>query len=243
MTLLLAGTSLTFLQNYTALLFCLGETNVCPLGISQRFWQQAADEEKWKFQQTHRRQTGAGYTEVVALQFSHQRLWWKHKRIVVRCWTKPLWWAQIQRNTRRSWKARMWTSQSLLFDFPPCSPADWWWWCRHNWFLLHTEQSAERHRWLWIYPVCMSAAGRFQWQGCFFCFFLISSERQQRADVLPRSLAITFSGTWGSTSFTCWAILAMPRSSAAKLWTMKPRPMEEGLVPGTGVKEQLQIKK
>lgn len=49
-TLLLAGTSLTFLQNYTVLLFSLGETNVCPLGISQRFWQQAADEEKWKFQ-------------------------------------------------------------------------------------------------------------------------------------------------------------------------------------------------
>lgn len=41
-----AGTSLTFLQNYTVLLFSPEETNVCPLGISQSFWQQAADEEQ-----------------------------------------------------------------------------------------------------------------------------------------------------------------------------------------------------
>lgn len=61
---IMAGTSLTFLQNYTVPLFSLGETNVCPLGISQRFWQQAVDEEKWKFQESHKRQTGAGCTEI-----------------------------------------------------------------------------------------------------------------------------------------------------------------------------------
>lgn len=49
---------------------------------------------------------------------------------------------------------------------------------------------------------------------------------------LPKSFVITFSGTWGSTSFTCWAILAILWSSAPKLWTMKPRPMEGGLTPG-----------
>lgn len=90
------------------------------------------------------------------------------KQIAVRCWTEPLWWVQIQRSTRRSWKAQMWTSRSLPFDFPPCSPADWWWWCQHNWFLLHTVQSAERHRWIYFYPIRTDAAGRFQWQGSVY---------------------------------------------------------------------------
>lgn len=43
-TLLMQG-NLTFLQNYTALLFSLAETSVCQLVISQNIWQQAVDEE------------------------------------------------------------------------------------------------------------------------------------------------------------------------------------------------------
>lgn len=42
---------------------------------------------------------------------------------------------------------------------------------------------------------------------------------------------MTFSGTWGNTSFTCWAILAILWSSVPRLWTMKPRPIEAGLTP------------
>lgn len=49
--------------------------------------------------------------------------------------------------------------------------------------------------------------------------------------VIPKSVAMTFSGTWGSTSFTCWAILAILWSSVPKLWTMKPSPIEPGLTP------------
>lgn len=39
----------------------------------------------------------------------------------------------------------------------------------------------------------------------------------------PKSLVITFRGTWGNTSFTCVAIFASLWSSVVKLWTMKPR--------------------
>lgn len=45
----------------------------------------------------------------------------------------------------------------------------------------------------------------------------------QQAWDLPKSLVITFRGTWGNTSFTCVAIFASLWSSAVKLWTLKPR--------------------
>lgn len=44
--LLMLRKSLTFLQNYTALLFSLGETNVCQLVTFQKIWQRAVDKEK-----------------------------------------------------------------------------------------------------------------------------------------------------------------------------------------------------
>lgn len=42
----MARQALTFLQNYTELLFSLGKTNVCQLVFSRTIWQQAAKEEK-----------------------------------------------------------------------------------------------------------------------------------------------------------------------------------------------------
>lgn len=40
----MARQALTFLQNYTLLLFSLGKTNVCQLVFSRMIWQQAAKE-------------------------------------------------------------------------------------------------------------------------------------------------------------------------------------------------------
>lgn len=60
---------------------------------------------------------------------------------------------------------------------------------------------------------------------------MINTNMLVKTLVLPKSLVMTLSGTWGRTSFTCWAILASRGSSVPKLWTMKPSPMEPGATP------------
>lgn len=49
-TLATARQSLTFSQNYTALLFSPGETNVCQPVISRNIWQQAVGDRKCNYQ-------------------------------------------------------------------------------------------------------------------------------------------------------------------------------------------------
>lgn len=96
-------------------------------------------------------------------------------------------------------------SQMLPVACPPCSPAGLLWWCQYSWFLLVT---IKRQRW-WK---------RYLW-------WIVQSEWD-----LPKSLVITFRGTWGSTSLTCLAIFESLWSSVARLWTLNPMPWTPGFL-------------